>query len=113
MADDGHHGEGKHDERDVAVPAVPGAGLIVVEAQLVFFFTQGSLEGHQTVQLVPFPRLLPAFCSPCLPAPVLPGLRPPYTSFLRLPAPPVCLVIYFVSFCVSFSVLSVFLCRFL
>ena len=25
VADGGHHGEGKHDERDVPVPAVPGA----------------------------------------------------------------------------------------
>lgn len=85
---------------------------------LYFYFYEFALSMdnkpyYQTVQLVPFPRLLPAFCSPRLPAPVLPGLRPPYTSFLRLPAPPVCLVIYFVSFCVSFSVLSVFLCRFL
>ena len=40
MADGGHHGEGEHDERDVAMPAVPGAGLIVVEAELVL----GGLE---------------------------------------------------------------------
>lgn len=37
--------------------------------------------------------------------------HPPCPSFW-LPAPPDCLVIYFASFCVSFSVLSVF-CRFL
>ena len=36
MPNGGHHGEGEHDERDVAMPAVPGAGLVVVEAQLVF-----------------------------------------------------------------------------
>ena len=36
MADGGHHGEGEHDERDVAMPAMPGTGLIVVEAEFVF-----------------------------------------------------------------------------
>jgi hypothetical protein len=29
MADDSHHGEGEHDEGDVAVPAMPGAGLVI------------------------------------------------------------------------------------
>ena len=37
MADDSDHGEGKHDEGDVAVPAMPGAGLVMVEAAVVFF----------------------------------------------------------------------------
>src|SRR5580692_10423762 len=36
MPDGGHHGEGEHGERDVAMPPMPGAGLVVVEAQLVF-----------------------------------------------------------------------------
>ena len=40
MPDGGHHGEGEHDERDVAMPAVPGAGLVVVEAEFVL----GGLE---------------------------------------------------------------------
>lgn len=40
MADDSHNGEGQHDERDVAVPAVPGAGFVVVQAELVL----GGLE---------------------------------------------------------------------
>src|SRR6516165_10665458 len=35
MADDSHHGEGEHDEGDVAVPAMPGAGLVMIEAELV------------------------------------------------------------------------------
>ena len=35
IADRGQHGEGCHDERDVAIPTVPGAGLVVVEAKLV------------------------------------------------------------------------------
>src|SRR3954466_9542085 len=32
-AGDGEDGKGEHDERDVTVPAVPGAGLVVVEAE--------------------------------------------------------------------------------
>ena len=40
MADGGHHGEGQHDQRGVTVPAVPRAGLVVVEAELVL----GGLE---------------------------------------------------------------------
>ncbi len=35
MADGRHHGEGEHDQRDVTVPAMPGAGLVVVEAEFV------------------------------------------------------------------------------
>ncbi len=35
MADSRHHGEGKHDERDMAVPAVPGTGFVVVETEFV------------------------------------------------------------------------------
>ena len=35
MADRGHHGEGQHDERDVAVPTMPGTGLVVIEAEFV------------------------------------------------------------------------------
>jgi hypothetical protein len=34
-ADDGHHGEGEHDERDMAVPAMPGARFVVIEAKFV------------------------------------------------------------------------------
>jgi hypothetical protein len=40
MADHSHHGESEHDERDVTMPAMPRAGLVVVEAKLVL----GSLE---------------------------------------------------------------------
>jgi hypothetical protein len=40
MPDRGHHGEGEHDERDVTMPAVPGAALVVVEAEFVL----GRLE---------------------------------------------------------------------
>ena len=34
------HGKGQHHHRDIAVPAVPGAGFVVVEAEFVL----GSLE---------------------------------------------------------------------
>ena len=36
MPDDGQHGEGQHHQRDVPVPAMPGAALVVIEAELVF-----------------------------------------------------------------------------
>jgi hypothetical protein len=35
-----HHGEGERDERDVATPAMPGPGFVMVEAELVL----GGLE---------------------------------------------------------------------
>ena len=35
IADDGHHREREHHQRDVAMPAMPGAGFVVVEAELV------------------------------------------------------------------------------
>ena len=40
MADHRHHGEGEHHHRHVAMPAMPGSALVVIEAELVF----GSLE---------------------------------------------------------------------
>lgn len=40
MTDRDHHGEGQHDQRDMTVPALPGSGLVVVEAQFVL----GRLE---------------------------------------------------------------------
>jgi hypothetical protein len=40
MTDDGHHSEGEHDERDMPVPAMPGAGFVVIEAKFVL----GSFE---------------------------------------------------------------------
>ena len=40
VTDRGGHCEGQHDQSDMAIPAVPKAGLIVVEAELVF----GGLE---------------------------------------------------------------------
>src|SRR3954454_1100385 len=41
VADDRHYGEGQHDQRDMAVPAMPRTGFIVVEAE----FGLGRLEG--------------------------------------------------------------------
>jgi len=50
MADGGHHGEGEHDERHVTVPAVPGPGFVVVEAQLGL----GDLEAVLNRPALPF-----------------------------------------------------------
>ena len=35
MADGCQHGEGEHHQRDVPVPAMPGTGLVVIEAEFV------------------------------------------------------------------------------
>ena len=40
MADHRHHGEGEHHHGNVAMPAVPGSALVVVEPELVL----GSLK---------------------------------------------------------------------
>jgi len=42
MTNDGHHRKSEHDEADMAMPAVPGATFVVVEAELV-------LGGFKTV----------------------------------------------------------------
>src|SRR6266481_8806473 len=42
MADHRHHGEGEHDKRNVAMPAMPGSALVVIESELV-------LRGLKTV----------------------------------------------------------------
>ena len=36
MADRRHHGEGEHHHRYVAMPAMPGSALVVIEPELVF-----------------------------------------------------------------------------
>src|SRR6266403_2791542 len=36
MADCRHHGEGEHHQGNVAMPAMPGSALIVIEPELVF-----------------------------------------------------------------------------
>ena len=45
MPDRGHHGEGQHDERDVAVPSMPGAGFVMIKAQFVFRCLETVLDG--------------------------------------------------------------------
>ena len=40
MADRRHHGEGEHHHGNVAMPAMPGSALVVIEPELVF----GGLE---------------------------------------------------------------------
>jgi hypothetical protein len=40
MLDGRHHGEGKHDQRDMPVPAMPRPGFVVVESEPVL----GGLE---------------------------------------------------------------------
>jgi hypothetical protein len=45
VAGDGEDGKGEHHERDVAVPAVPGARLVVVEAQFGLRRLEGILDG--------------------------------------------------------------------
>ncbi len=45
MPDDGHHGEGKHHQRDMTVPAMPGACLVVIEAEFVFGGLETVLDG--------------------------------------------------------------------
>ena len=42
MTDRGRHREGEHDERDVTMPAMPGARFIVVEAEFVFVVSKLS-----------------------------------------------------------------------
>ena len=48
MADRGQHGEGHHDERDVAMPAVPGTRLVVVETEFVLGRLEPVLDGPAT-----------------------------------------------------------------
>src|SRR3954452_7800257 len=50
LADHGQHGEGEHHQRDVPVPAVPAAGLVVIEPELVL----GGLEAVLDRPAVPF-----------------------------------------------------------
>ena len=52
MADRAHHGEGQHDQRDVTMPAVPRAGLVVRQPE----FGLRGLEGILDCPAVPFDR---------------------------------------------------------
>ena len=42
MPDRGHHGEGEHHHGHMAMPAMPGAGFVVIEAEF-------ALGGFETV----------------------------------------------------------------
>ena len=44
MLDGSHHGKGKHDQRDMTMPAMPGSGFVVVEAELVFCGLEAILD---------------------------------------------------------------------
>lgn len=45
MTDDGHHGEGEHGERDMAMPAMPGAGFVVIETEFVLGGFEAVFDG--------------------------------------------------------------------
>ena len=47
-ADGRQHREGQHDERDMPVPAMPGAGLVVVEAEFIPGGLEAVLDGPAT-----------------------------------------------------------------
>ena len=44
MANGRHHGKGQHDQRHMAVPPVPGAGLVVIEAEFVLCGLEAVLD---------------------------------------------------------------------
>jgi hypothetical protein len=48
MTDGGHHGEGEHDQRYVPMPAMPGAALIVIEAEFVLGRLEAVFDGPAT-----------------------------------------------------------------
>src|SRR5665213_70855 len=56
MTDDSHHGEGEHDQRDMAVPAVPGTAFVVIEAEFVFGGFETVLDGPAMAQRWPSTR---------------------------------------------------------
>ena len=45
MTNDGHHGECEHDQRDMAVPTVPRAAFVVIEAEFVLGGFEAVLDG--------------------------------------------------------------------
>src|SRR3981189_633926 len=64
MADHRHHGEGEHHHRYVAMPAVTGSALVVIEPELVFGGLETVLDpaaiGHARSQrLLGGPRCAP------------------------------------------------------
>ena len=49
MTDSGHRGEGEHDQRHVAMPAMPRAGFIVIEPKFIL----GGLKGRDGEHAAP------------------------------------------------------------
>ena len=45
MPDGSHHGEGEHDQRHMPVPAMPGTGLVVIEAEFVLGGFKAFFDG--------------------------------------------------------------------
>src|SRR6185312_10330520 len=45
MTDDRHHGKCEHDERDMAMPSMPGAGLVVIKTELILGSFEAVLDG--------------------------------------------------------------------
>ena len=45
MADPRHHGEGEHHHGNVAMPAMPGSALVVIEPELVLGGLKTVLDG--------------------------------------------------------------------
>ena len=45
MLNSRHHGEGKHDERDMTMPAMPGPGLVMVETEFVLGGLEAIFDG--------------------------------------------------------------------
>src|SRR5487761_1775469 len=45
MPDGGHHGEGEHDQRHMPMPAMPRAGLVVIEAEFVLGGFKAVFDG--------------------------------------------------------------------
>ena len=44
MLNGSHHGEGEDDERDMAMPAMPGSGFVVIAPELVFCCLEAVLD---------------------------------------------------------------------
>ncbi len=53
VSDGGGHGEGQHDQGDVAMPVVPGTRLVVVKAELVLGSLEAVLDGPDDGQWSP------------------------------------------------------------
>ena len=57
VSDGGHHREREHHQRDMPVPAVPGAGFVVVQAELVLGGLEAVLDGPTMPSCLNNPRI--------------------------------------------------------